>query len=254
MSSSTVGWLLFGAFTALALLALLASGIQLKRGNRHKSTHDYGSIYYTFAFIVMVLTPALFWHLLTSSSEVRGWVAFGVAIVIDVLFLAVGVAYEKWRDQGKDYAGVNKSTRNGRFYSIEGSTTQLFFRFATVALVHGGAYLLGGYAQADTGDDVATMFWPWLVSYYGILLFLIGGAYIIITVFFKWQDYYFGAGVPDGGDETAELVRPSTSDAEAGRRTSPPATLSTTQSHAVAPIATRTRRRASAAKNGYDFD
>jgi len=197
---------------------------------------------------------------MTSSSVMRGWIAGAVALAVDAAFLGLGVAYEKWRDEGKDEVGLKRSSRNGRFYSIEGSTARLIFRFIVVLLVHGGAYVLGGYAQSSTTDDVPTMFWPWFVTYFGVLFFALGGLYLIITVFFKWQDYYFGAGLPPASD--AEAGTPLMA-ANAAARKSPPATLSTAEPRVVGstPVALRTRRRTveekaktTVAKKRYDFD
>ena len=265
MSSALVGWLLFGVFLSLTLLAVFASGIQLKRGNRHKATHDYGSIYYLFAMLLMAASPAIAWHLGPWTPTTRGLVAGGVALVVDALFLGLGVVYERWRDKGKDEVGQRnsgKSSRNGRFYSIEGSTARLFFRFLVVLLVHGGAYAVGGYAQSEVGNDVPALFWPWFITYFGVLFFALGGIYLIITVFFKWQDYYFGAGLPpsdaESGGESTQLLR------DTARRSPPVEEISEAGSRVVGatPVALRTRRRtaadkestSSSTKKRYDFD
>jgi len=263
VSSRTVGWLLFGVFVALALLTLLASGIQLKHGHRHKATHDYGSIYYAFAFFVVVLAPALTWHFLTLTPPTRGLVAGVVAVLVDILFLGGGVAYERTCDLGKDEVGVARSSRNGRFYSIEGSTARLVFRFVIVIGVHAGAYVLGGYAVSNTLDSVPAMFWPWFVSYYGIVFFIFGALYIIITIFFDWQDYYFGSAVVAKEDESTQLVRPppgappsvAAMENAYGTRTSPPAVDIPTRIVSGASVSTRTRRRVQAESvQKFNFD
>lgn len=266
VSSWTVGWLLFGVFAALALLAFFASGIQLKRGGRHKATHDYGSIYYSFAFMVMLLAPIALWHVATWTSVTRGLAAGGVAVAVDLLFLLIGYGYERNRDTELDNVGVDKSSRNGRFYSIEeSSTARLIFRFATVILLHAGIFVLGGYAIDSTGDDVAAIFWPWLLAYFGAILLFFGGLYVILTMWYDWQDYYFSKGNRTATDEeTAQLVRKAKDTKINQARVSPPVSDSGVQSTVVGgpgPIAARTRRRAAASPSNqkskddsFDFD
>ena len=128
VSSSTVGWLLFGVFVALTLLAFFASAIQTKYGNRHKKTHDYASLLYTFIVLFVATVPMLMWHLPTTWSVVtRGWVAAAVALVADGVFFAIGSYYENSLDYDDDDNKI--TTRNGRFYSVESSSTVMFFRF-----------------------------------------------------------------------------------------------------------------------------
>ena len=261
LSSSTAGWLLFGVFAALTLAAVLATGIQRKRGVRFKGIHDWASVYYTFVFVLVAFVPALVWHYTYPASPVmvaayRGLFAGGTAIVVDIIFLGLGAVYEAWRDRYIDYTGSASAkvyTRHGRFYSHEGSKGLLAARFIVVPLVHAGIYILGGYAVCATGDVVADIFWsPWLIVYFAVAFLVFAGLYVVILVFFTWQDYF----ADNGGDvdastplvgDTDQAMTPFYDDKSDSPPLPPPSSLARVDSTRFAdngaPISARTRRR-----------
>jgi len=245
VSSWTVGWLLFGVFLALTLLAFFASGIQTKYGGRHKQTTDYASLLYTFLVLGAITFPILMWHLAPSSwsRETIGWVSAIVAIVSDLILFGIGCFYEHWLD--KSDGGNMVKIRNGRFYSIEGSGTRLFFRFLFVILVHAGAFVLGGYAVVDSASDVAVMFWPWFVAYYGVAFLFFGTLYAVIFVLFSYQDMMGTLSDDDDDVKTALNAEKYSGDEESDTLTASSSTNNAKQNFDFdfSPVATRTRRR-----------
>ena len=256
--SALVGWILFGVFAALALAAVLATGIQRKRGVRFKGIHDWASVYYFFAFLMCAALPALAWHLLYPSSFLanavwRGWIAAAVAFVGDLIWIGLGVLYERQRDTALDNNGPGTpSTRHGRFYSKDANSGLFWVRYFGVPLVHAGFYILGGYAQSATVDDVAAMFWsPWFIIYISVGFVLFAGLYVIILVFFTWQAYFMDSTLSDAGDDDEEraVLIGNQGAARSGSKNSrsPPASppaKSFDFDESGAPIAARTRRRA----------
>jgi len=177
----TTIWYILGAVAYLFALALFISiGIESKHGNRYQNHHDYGSLYYTFAFGVVFLAPLI----LRPLGSGAGWIAFLaiLIVVLDLVALGIGVTLERARDLGIQKIEQTPNYRYGRFYSIESAGTNfvLILRYVLVIGFHVGTYLFIALYDEYAATTVQAIFWPAIVLYTTISFFVLVVVYLLL--------------------------------------------------------------------------
>ena len=189
---NVVSLLAASGFFLLAVVAVAASAIQVKNGVRFKERHDYMSIGYFAALLIVSIVPAAL-YFVSNDVIVSGWVAFGVTLVLDLAALGFGIAFERQRDDDI-VATDGTSDRHGRLASrgklLYGlpSACKLVLRVALISGLHAAIFILGAYTDGPVRD----MFAPMATA--AVLVTLIfGGLYVFFVLLYTWQQLQFTA-------------------------------------------------------------
>lgn len=135
-----VMWLFAVLSILIAVVLLLVSATQYKRGGIFHNTIDIMTIWYTAMFAAIVTIQ----YFISSWATVIGAI---IILLVDIAFFGLGILVERWQDEE-----IATGIRHSRFLAIENTGIQMILRFFTVIGVHIGLYVLASELKTAFGS------------------------------------------------------------------------------------------------------